>query len=101
PHRSLVCSLSAFLRPPPPTSPLFPYTTLFRSRTADHRLARIQSPDEFVAVGLVRRQRSERTLRLGIARRQAGNGQKVRRRRFEHALQRRHLSALSRQKLER
>src|SRR5690606_42148497 len=28
-----------FLLPPPPLSPLFPYTTLFRSRKLDQRLA--------------------------------------------------------------
>src|SRR5207244_9395252 len=39
-------SYSCYILPPPPTSPLFPYTTLFRSRPGrlDKRPAEKQSP---------------------------------------------------------
>src|SRR5205807_9089545 len=49
--------------PPAPTSPLFPYTTLFRS--ADRRLKPLREPlDEFSSMGQLGRTRHFRVARL-------------------------------------
>src|SRR5258705_1278236 len=51
---------------PPPRSPLFPYTTLFRSRTAPHRarsedlgsVGRVEEPANRLSSRRIRRQRT-------------------------------------------
>src|SRR5207249_11383293 len=44
PRATLHLSSSLLPPPPPPRPPLFPYTTLFRSRRAPHRRRRSQLP---------------------------------------------------------
>src|SRR6266581_5708153 len=49
-RNTFVCFFFLMIRPPP-RSTLFPYTTLFRSKTPDSLRKRLQRPKAFVVVG--------------------------------------------------